>query len=261
MSARSVFADLLAAYREEAGWTQAEAAERFTMSKSLYQKIERCDRRPQREMAARGDELFGTPKVFARVYKDLVTEPHPSWFGPRVEFEDRATVITIWEQRGIPGLLQTETYARAAVCACRPYDQPEMIEKVIQGRLERQEILARDRPPKLWAVVAEGVLRQLVGGREVMTAQLNHLMEMSESSRAVVQVLPFSAEDAPGLNGPAVLFEFEGEQPVAYLEGWEAGLVVEDSQEVANIATALSMIKGCALPPRESRQLIAEIRG
>lgn len=261
MSARSVFADLLAAYRREAGWTQAEAARQFTMSKSLYQKIEACDRRPQRDMAERCDELFGTHGVFARLYQDIVTETHPTWFGPRVEYEDRATAISDWEQRGVPGLLQTEAYARAVVRACRPYMSPEALERDVQARLERQDILARDRPPKLWVIVAEGVLRQLVGGREVMTGQLDHLMRMSESSQAVIQVLPFSAADAPGVDGPAALFEFEGQPPVAYLEGWHAGQVIEDPKEVANIATALSMIKGCALSPGDSRQLIAQIRG
>jgi transcriptional regulator with XRE-family HTH domain len=261
MSARSVFADLLATYRKQAGWTQAEAAQRFTMSKSLYQKIESCDRKPQRDMAERGDQLFELHGVFARVYKDIVTEPHSPWFGPRVDYEDRATAITDWEQRGIPGLLQTEAYARAAVRACRPYMPPEALEQRVQARLERQDILTRDRPPNLWVVVAEGVLRQLVGGRAVMTEQLDYLVTMSESSRAVVQVLPYSASDAPGSDGPAALFEFDGQPPVAYLEGWESGQVVEDPQEVANIATALSMIKGCALSPGDSRQLIAEIRG
>src|ERR1700753_3449861 len=164
MSARSVFAALLAAYRNEAGWTQAEAARQFAMSKSLYQKFEACDRKPQRDMAERCDELFGTRGGFARIY------------------QDRATVITDWEQRGVPGLLQTEAYARAVVRACRPYLPPEALEQRVRARLERQDILTRDRPPKLWVVVAEGVLRQLVGGREVMAKQLDHLAEMSESS-------------------------------------------------------------------------------
>jgi transcriptional regulator with XRE-family HTH domain len=261
MSARSVFADLLATYRQAAGWTQAEAAQQFSMSKSLYQKLEACDRKPQRDMAQHCDELFGTHRVFARIYKDIVTEPYSPWFGPRVEYEDRATAITNWEQRGVPGLLQTEAYARAVVRACRPYMAPEALEQRVRARLERQDILGRDRPPKLWVVIAEGVLRQLVGGHEVMAEQLDHLVRLSESPRAVIQVLPFSATDAPGSDGPAALFEFDGQPPVAYLEGWEAGQVVEDPKEVANIATALSMIKGCALSPGDSRRLIAEIRG
>ena len=261
MSARSVFADLLAAYRKEAGWTQAEAAQRFTMSCSLYQKIERCDRKPQRDMAIRGDELFRTPGAFMRVYKEIVTEPHPSWFGPRVEYEDRATVITDWEQRGIPGLLQTEAYARAVIRACRPYDPLEEIELTIRSRLDRQEVFNRDRPPKLWAIIDEGALRHLIGGREVMAEQLDHLVAAVDLSKAVIQVLPFSATDCPGVDGPAALFEFENQPPVAYLEGWYAGQVVEDPQEVASVAMALSMIKGCALSPGDSRQLIAESEG
>lgn len=261
MSARSVFADLLTAYRKEAGWTQDEAAEKFTISRSLYCKIESCDRKPQRYLADRGDELFRLNGVFARLYQDILTEPYPDWFGPRVDFEDRAAAITIWEQRGIPGLLQTGGYADAIVRACRPYDPPDVVERVIRGRIERQDILSREHPPKLWAVLDEGVLRHLVGGPEVMAEQLDHLLAVSEARLAVIQVLPFSAPDAPGANGPAALFEFKNESPVAYLEGWEAGRVVEDPDEVADIAAGLSMIKGCALPPRDSRQLIAEIRG
>jgi transcriptional regulator with XRE-family HTH domain len=262
VSARSLFADLLTAYRKQAGWTQAEAAAKFHMSRSNYQKLESCDRKPQRDMAKLCDEVYATPDVFSRIYADIVTEPYSAWFGPRVEYEDRAAVITDWEQRGIPGVFQTEQYARAVVRACRPYDSADAIENVVRGRLDRQEILTRDNPPKVWAVIAEGVLMQAVGGPQVMTEQLEHLIKVSDSTQAVIQVLPFSAADAPGADGPAALFEFaDGSPSVAYLEGWEGGRVVEDPKEVAGIATALSMLKGCALSPGESRQLMTEIRG
>jgi transcriptional regulator with XRE-family HTH domain len=259
VSARSIFADLLHAYRSAT--TQQEAAQKLSVSKSLYQKIESGDRRPQRDFAERCDELYKTPGVFVRIYEDTVSEPYSAWFGPRVVYEDRATVITDWEQRGIPGLLQTEDYARAVIRACRPWDSPDALEQTIKARLERQDILSRDNPPKLWVVIAEGVLRQAVGGPHVMRDQLDHLVKMSESPQAVIQVLPFSASDAPGADGPAALFEFSDGPSVAYLEGWEAGRVVEDPKEVAAITTALSMIKSCALSPTNTRQLLGEIRG
>jgi Domain of unknown function (DUF5753)/Helix-turn-helix domain len=259
VSARLIFADLLRAYR--GATTQQDAAQQLRVSKSLYQKIESCDRRAQRDFAERCDDLYKTPGVFLRVYEDTVAEPYWAWFGPRVVYEDRAAVITNWEQRGIPGLLQTEGYARAVVRACRPWDAPAVLEQTIKGRLERQDILSRDNPPKLWAVIAEGVLRQAVGGPAVMGEQIDHLVKMSESTQAVIQVLPFSASDAPGVDGPATFFEFSDAPSVAYLEGWGAGRVVEDPAEVASIATALNMIKGCALSPADSRQLLAEIRG
>lgn len=261
MSARSTFADVLRAYRERAGKTQPEAARQLNVSTSLYQKIEACERRPQPTFAAQCDALFGTPGVFARIYQDIVAEPYPAWFGPRVAYEDRAAAITDWEQRGIPGLLQTELYARAVISACRPYDHADAIEQTVRARLERQEILARDFPPKLWVIIAEGVLRQCVGGPDVMREQLDHLVKMAESRQGVIQVLPFSATDAPGADGPATLFEFPSEASVAYLEGWDAGRVVEDPKEVALLTTALNMIKSCALSPAESQRLITEIRG
>jgi hypothetical protein len=240
--------------------SQADAAARFCMSKSLYQKIESCDRKPQRDFAVMCDEVFGVPGVFACIYEDMITEPYPAWFGPRVAYEDRAAVITDWEQRGIPGLLQTEAYARAVIRACRPYDPPEALEHEVRSRLERQDILSRDTPPKLWVVIAEGVLRQRVGSQDVMAEQLDHLLKVAESPQAVIQVLPFSAADAPGADGPATLFEFRDDQPVAYLEGWGTGRVVEDPKDVAAIATALSMIKGCAMSPGDSQSLMAQIR-
>jgi transcriptional regulator with XRE-family HTH domain len=260
MSARAVFAAVLASYRKQAGLTQAEAAARFQMSKSLYQKIESCDRKPQRELAMACDVVFGTPGVFLTIYQDMITEPYPAWFGPRVTYEDKAVAITVWEQRGIPGLLQTEDYARAVIRSCRPYDPPAALEHSVRSRLERQDILSRENPPNLWVIIAEGVLRQFVGDRDIMAGQLDHLVTMAESPGAVIQVLPFSASDAPGADGPATMFEFTDEQPVAYLEGWGSGRVVEEPREVAGIATALSMIKGCALSPGDSRLLMAEIR-
>ena len=92
MSARTLFATLLANYRNRAGWTQAEAADKFHMSRSNYQKLESCDRKPQREFAILCDETYNTPDVFISVYADMVTEPYSAWFGPRVEYEDRAAV-------------------------------------------------------------------------------------------------------------------------------------------------------------------------
>lgn len=255
-----MFSDLLKNYRARADITQEQAARKLRVSLSLYKKIEQCSNRPQRDFAERCDELFGAPGVFTRIYDDLVSEPFPGWFGRRVVYEDRATSIWEWEQRGIPGLLQTEAYARAVVRACRPYDSPDVTESVIRGRMDRQSILERETPPRLWAVLSEGVLRQEVGGQEVMGEQLDHLLKMSESTSAVIQVLPFRATDAPGADGPAALFEFADSQPVAYLEGWEAGRVVESPSEVAAIRVALSVIQGCAMSPADSRQLIRELR-
>jgi transcriptional regulator with XRE-family HTH domain len=261
VSARETFAKVLRGYRDQHGLTRDAAAEKLAVSPSLYKKIESCDRRPQSDFAARCDVLFATPGVFATLHDDVIAEPYPEWFGPRVVYEDRATVITDWEMRGIPGLLQTEAYARTVIRAGKPYVPPEVIERNVQSRLERQDILTRETPPRLWVVVAEGVLRQVVGGPKVMGQQLDHIVMSAESQGVILQVLPFSATDAPGSDGPAATFEFADSLSVAYLEGWGSGRVIEDPTDVATVATALSMIKSCALSPSDSRRLVVKIRG
>ena len=82
----------------------------------------------------------------------------------------------------------------------------------------------------------------------------------ADASGIVLQVLPFTATDAPVADGPASLLEFEGHPPVAYLEGWGTGRIVEDSTEVAGIAAGLNMIKSCGLSPSDSKVLLTKIR-
>jgi transcriptional regulator with XRE-family HTH domain len=258
-----MFADVLAAYAAQTGLKQAELAPKLNISVSLLRKILNGDRKPQREHALACDSAFGSPHVFERIYEEMLSEPFPDWFGQRVILEDKASCIHGWEMRGVPGLLQTPSYARAVIRACRPYDAEDKLEQEISNRLERQEILLRepDLRPKLWNVVGEGVLRQLVGGPRVMREQIDYLIAAGDTQGTVLQVLPFSAADAPGVDGPASLFEFADDPTVAYLEGWGAGRVVDDPNEVSVFATAISMIKSCALSPIDTRQLMIEIRG
>lgn len=261
MTARKIFADLLRTHREQNGWTRAYAAQRLNLSESLLEKLERAERRPQLHHPRIFDGVFGTANVFARVYEDVVAEPYPAWFGPRVVYENKATTITQFEHRAVPGLHQTRDYARATFRALKPYVTVEVIEKDVDARMERQDILTRDDPPRLWSVIGEGALRQVVGSVPVTVTQLGHLLEVSEAPNVVLQILPFTATDAPCHNGPAVLFEFDDEPTVAYLEGWSAGQVLDAPKDVAEIGTALKMIMGSALSPTDTRAYIANIRG
>ena len=257
---RAMFVEELRARREHAGLLQREFAEKAHVSLSSVKQYEAAKKKPGRRFAIWCDDFYGCPGTFGRLYDGMIAESHPSWFGPRVLLEDKAACVHEWEIRGIPGLLQTRSYASAVIRACRPYDIEEELEREAAARIERQNILIRDDPPKLWVVLGEGVLRQAVGGARVMREQLGHLLSLAEAQGIVLQVLPFAVIDAPGVDGPAALFEFEDSPPVAYLEGWGSGRVLKDPREVAAIATALSMIKGCALSPIDSAQLMTKIR-
>jgi len=257
----AMFVAELRARREQAGLLQREFAVKAHVSLSSVKQYERGKKKPGRKFASWCDDFYGCPGTFERLYDGMIAESYPSWFGPRVLFEDKATGVHEWEMRGIPGLLQTRSYASAVIRACRPYDPEESLEQDAAARIDRQNILTRDDPPKLWVVLGEGLLRQAVGGVRVMREQLDHLLSLAEVQGIVLQVLPFAVSDAPGVDGPAALFEFDdASSPVAYLEGWGSGRVVRDPREVTAIATALSMIKGCALSPIDSAQLMTTIR-
>lgn len=257
---RAMFTDELRARREQMGLLQREFAVKAHVSLSSVKQYEAGRKKPGRQFATWCDHFYGCPGTFERLYDGMIAEGHPSWFGPRVLLEDKASRVHEWEMRGIPGLLQTRAYATAVIRACRPYDTDEQLERDTAARIERQDILTRDDPPKLWVVLGEGVLRQAVGGARVMREQLDHLLNLADLQGIVLQVLPFAVSDAPGVDGPAALFEFDDSPPVAYLEGWGSGRVLKDPREVTAIATALSMIKGCALSPIDSAQLITGIR-
>jgi transcriptional regulator with XRE-family HTH domain len=257
---RAMFVEELRARREHTGLLQREFAVKAHLSLSSVKQYETGKKKPGRKFAIWCDDFYGCPGTFERLYDGMIAESYPSWFGPRVLFEDKATCIHEWEMRGVPGLLQTRSYASAVIRACRPYDAEEELEQDAAARIERQNILTRDDSPKLWVVLGEGVLRQAVGGVRVMREQLGHLLSLAEAQGVVLQVLPFAVSDAPGVDGPAALFEFGDSPPVAYLEGWGSGRVLKDPREVAAIATALSMIKGCALSPIDSAQLMTKIR-
>lgn len=256
---RAMFIEELRARRQQVGLTQREFAVKAHVSLSSVKKYEVGEKRPERAFIVWCDQFYGCPGTFERLFDGMIAESY-SWFGPRIVLEDKATCIHEWEMRGIPGLLQTRAYANAVIRACRPYDPEEDLERDAASRIERQSILARDNPPRLWVVLGEGVLRQVVGGARVMRDQLDHLLRLTEVQGIVLQVLSFAVRDAPGVDGPAALFEFDGSIPVVFLEGWGSGRVIKDSKEVATIATALNMIKGCGLSPIESARLITEIR-
>ena len=260
ITVRSMFIEELQAHREQKGLTQEILAQEANISLSLLKKIEIGNRRPQRDFALWCDTFFDLPGTFQRLHRLTLLEMFPEWFASRMVYEEAATVITEWEMRVVPGLLQTRAYAEAVIRNDRPFATDAQRTRDIEARIERQQLLDRDNPPQLWVVLAEGPLHQLTGGREVMKSQLDHLIAMADSPKCVLQVLPFTVTDAPIPSGPATFFEFRDNPPVAYLEGWGAGWVVDEPKQVADISARLTMIKGCALDPGESKSLIEKIR-
>jgi transcriptional regulator with XRE-family HTH domain len=203
-----VFGKALRFYRERAGLSQIDLAALSNYSNTVISKIEKGDRPPAEGFPERMDaipqlntggsltQLWGwlKPSVRHRAY--------PGWFGPWADEEARAVRLRWFEALVVPGMLQTEGYARALLTG-RIGSKPGDVDAEVSARLARQAILDRDDPPELWVVIDEAVLHRPVGGKQVMREQLLHLIEMAQRPNVVLQVVPAEVAVHDGLRGGA----------------------------------------------------------
>lgn len=259
-SALAAFGSELRSWRQRLGWSQVDMAEKLAYSPSLVSGVETMAKTPTRDFARRCDQVTAAPGTFERLQGLVAREAYPAWFAPVVGFEREAVRVHGWELGVVPGLLQTEAYARAVIKAGRPQDSTEAIDRIVAARLERQEILAGEKPPMLWYVLAESVLRQMVGGPTVMAEQLDRLVHLAGQQGIVIQVLPFSATDYAGGDGAITIFEFVDAETVAYTECYGGGRIVEAHDEVTDLTTVVSLLRASALPREESRVLMRKTR-
>lgn len=183
-------------------------------------------------------------------YGDVMPDPYRTLIG----LEGEAASIWAYQAELIPGLLQTEDYARALIRAIGVADSMEEIDRRVEVRMARQAILDSSDAPRLWAVVNEGVLRRPVGGSRVMNAQLQHLAALSEQPNIDLQVLPFSEGAHPAMDGPFMLLKFaEPSDPdVVYLENARGGLWLEKTAETARYTLMFEHVRARALSPDRS---------
>lgn len=174
-------------------------------------------------------------------YDDILT-------GSYVELEAEATSIANYEAFGIPGLLQTPSLARLMQRA-RLWRDPEDIQRAVDARIRRQHILSGENPTQLWAVIEEHALQRLAGDPDVMREQVEHLVDLADSSNHVtVQVLPTEAGVHAGAMGPFVIMDFaEPAGPIVYLETYTDGLYLEREAEIAQYRRLWDHIRTSAL--------------
>jgi len=244
--------------RTQAGVSQEDLAQQIAYSASLVGMIETARRAPARDFAERCDAALDTGGALARLWPLVSQEALPRWFRPFAEIEREATSIRAWEPLNIPGLLQTEEYARALITAWQPGDSDETVEQQVTARMERQRLLDRDDPLLIWAIIGEPALRNPVGGPAVLHGQLTHLLAAETAHpRLIIQVVPLTAGAHPGSAGPLLLITRHGEPDMAYLEVHDRGLMAERAQDVTRYGLLYDMLRAVALPPDASRAMIA----
>ncbi|MEV6612876.1 helix-turn-helix transcriptional regulator [Streptomyces sp. NPDC051051] len=265
----------LAGIRESAGMSQDQAARALGFSPAKLSRIEAGKgRRPPTETDVRALlDLYGTDAYEASVLLQLLRragEPGwwqrydkrlmPEWFDRLVGLQEAATAIRTFEIQYVPGLLQTPAYTRAVVERGLPTAPVREVERRVELRMRRTQLLERPDAPQLWAVVDESVLLRVLGGREVMREQLDHLVRMASLPHVTVQVVPLDVTHASAPAIPVTYLRFGGSDlpDVVYLEQIRSATFLEDQDETEEYRVTLDRLADEALNPRESLALLRE---
>ena len=176
------------------------------------------------------------------------------------DFEAEASLIRRFEGLTIPGLLQTPEYAAEVFRAGRVLEE-NSVERRVQARMERKEILNRIRPPHVVAVIDEGALRRTIGGPTVMQEQLTYLKNMAYRHHIDIQILPWSAGAHLALAGPFTILDFSTpkDPPIVYVETVVDGLYLDHPEDLERYSLAFGNVQSVALSTALSFQLIQDI--
>ncbi len=272
---RRILGAALRRFRAEAGCTLDDAARILDCRRSKISRIETGQR------GIRGTDLrqllaeYGVDGPRRDALLSLARKPRQDgWWQPSsqvrgdaypgfTELGGAGITVGTYDTQLLPGLLQTGNYARAIAAASLVKESQEEREQFVQVRLAQQHLLTRDQHPlQFWAVLSEGALRQMVGGGDVMRAQLRHLIDIGDGQRNVsLQVLPFAAGAHAATSGPFVIITFPGapDLAVVYLEGHTGGIYLDGEEEVARYTLAFEHLRAAALPTAATVSLIEGI--
>jgi len=198
-----------------------------------------------------------------RGWWDAYADSLPSDFPAYIELEADAALIRSYDGLILHGLLQTDEYAREIMrAALMGLSSPAEIERRVEVRMTRQELLLREQSPlRFWSIIDEAALTRMVGSAAVMHKQYTKLLQFAERDNITIQVLPLAKGAHPATSGTFALLEFrEAYDPeVVYLEGMSSSLYVENDAEIYLYSLAFNHLQAAALDPEESRLLIARL--
>ncbi len=263
---------LLKQYRRTAGLDQAAVAAYIGHHKVWVSRVET----PEWCRPSVGDvrallTLYGVtaPDEADRVVRLAMEVRQPGWWQEFGLSEAHATFVALeaeaagkraWEKGFIPGLLQTEDYARAVIAAGPDDLDPGRVERLVRVRMERKKALHRPAPLRLHAVIGEAVLACPAGGRDVMAAQLRHLADAAAEPNVTVQVLPFAAGAHPGLSGSFTILEYPDpdDHDVLYCDTLAGAVYAEGPRDIARAYRVFSHLIAVSLSPHASIDLAAK---
>lgn len=259
------FGAVVQALREHMGMSRKELALAVRFSEHTVASVELGRRMPDPEFVDRADVVLGNTGALKKAAEFLNRQPGlAAWFRRWAQLEGTAISLCTYECRLIPGLLQTEAYARAVTMSVPPLPVEDELNRRIAARLERQKLLSVQRnPPCSFSFILEqAVLERHTGGEEVTRELLDHLLDVIDRHwNAEIQLMPLRQPVHAGLDGPLQLLETPKNKWFAYSEGQENGRLISDPKEIGVLQQRYAKLRSQALPPEDSRRLLERMRG
>ncbi|RPE44407.1 helix-turn-helix protein [Streptomyces sp. Ag109_O5-1] len=257
------FGAVVQALREHAGLSRAELAAQVQYSKHTVESVELGRRMPDEAFVERAEAALGNTGALRKAARHLTRGEAglAAWFRRWARLEREAVSLCTYECRLVPGLLQSEAYARALFENRIPLLTDEQLEAQVEARMERQRMLHERPTVPFHFIVEEAVLRRRLGGAEVRREQLNHVLERTLPRNVTLQIMPLEAEYHSCMDGPLRLLETPEGRRLAYSEGQESGRLIGDAKEVRVLQQRYDTLRSQALHPKDSRALLERLRG
>ncbi|MCF3963837.1 helix-turn-helix domain-containing protein [Streptomyces fuscigenes] len=246
-------------FRERAGHTQAALAQLLGYSEAQIAAFEQGRRVPRPDTIDKLDQLLEAEGVLLVMKRAVALTRYPAFFRDAARIEEEAVEFHAYAALAVPGLLQTEGYARTMFTVRRPRRGEGEIEQMVSARMARQRLFDRAPAPTLSFVIEESVLQRPYGSVDVLRGQLEHLRLVGENPNVEIQVMPTRTTDHPGAAGPFTLMTPDGGDQVAYIESQDRGQMITDRESVRGIAVRYGILRAQALSPVESLRHIEKL--
>lgn len=257
----TAFGRQLKLLRVRAGLERPEFGKRMGYSADLVASIEQGRRIPQPQFIEKADEVLGAGGLLVALKEEVARAQYPAFFRDMARLEAQAVSLHVYGALAVPGLLQTEEYARTVFTMRRPLLDEETIEHRVMARLVRQEIFSRTPLPTLSFVIEESVLRRPIGGRDVLRGQLEEVLLHGQRRNVEIQVMPTGGIEHCGLGGPFTLIENREGRRMAYVEVQQNSHLYIDRPEVRDAEEQYGILRAQALTPRESLAFVEGLLG
>ncbi|MFF3328004.1 Scr1 family TA system antitoxin-like transcriptional regulator [Streptomyces sp. NPDC002888] len=257
------FGAVVQALRENAGFSRAEFAALVRFSKHTVESVELGRRMPDESFVERAEEVLGNTGALRRSARFLTRGEAglAAWFRRWARLERVAVSMCTYECRLVPGLLQSEGYARAVFDNSIPPLSDEQLEAQVAARLERQRMLTERPNVPFSFIVEEHLFRRPLGGDGVMRGMLDHVLKLTAQRNVTLQIMPVEAETHGCLDGSVQLLETPERRRLGYSEGQQNGRLISDVKEVSLLYQRYDTLRSQALHPKDSRGLLERLRG